>query len=304
MRVLIAGGSGMIGTALAKSLLAEGHQVWVLTRTPQAARLPQGALAVGWDGRACVEWADLLSQVDAVVNLVGERLSRWPWTKRQKQRFLDSRVEGGRALVQAIQAASPRPRVFMQASGVNYYGPRGLELVTEADGPGNDFLARLCQAWEASTQAVEKLGVRRVILRSAIVLSTQAGILPVMLFPLKWFVGGRLGSGKQGLAWIHLVDEVAAMRFLLDAPSAHGPYNLTAPNPISSAEFLRAAARDLHRPFWLPVPAFALRLALGGMATLVLDGLYLFPTRLQEQGFVFRFGTAEAALHDLLNISK
>jgi len=300
MRILITGGTGMIGTALAQSLLADGHQVSVLTRNPGKALLPQGAKAVGWDGKTSLGREEVISQMDAIVNLVGERLSRWPWTKQQKQRFWDSRVPVGKILVQAIQAASPRPKVLIQASGVNYYGPRGLEPVTEADAPGKDFLAGLCQAWEASTQPLETLGLRRVILRSAIVLSARDGILPIMLLPVRLFAGGPLGRGWQGLAWIHLVDEVAAIRFLLENENAAGPFNLTAPDPISSADFLRTAARVLRRPYWLPAPAFALKLALGEMATLVLDGAYIRPTRLQEMGFTFRYGNLEAALRDLL----
>ena len=301
MRILIVGGTGMIGTALTKSFLADGHQVWVLTRNPGKARLLEGATAIGWNGKTTEGWGKITEQMDAVVNLVGEPLSRWPWTKKQKQRFWDSRVGGGRALAQAIQAASPRPKVLIQASGVNYYGPRGMEPVTEADGAGKDFLAGLCEAWEASTEPIEKLGLRRVIVRSAIVLSEKDGILPIMLFPVRLFAGGPLGNGRQGLAWIHLADEVAAIRFLLEDPIASGPFNLTAPNPVSSAEFTRTAARALRRPYWLPAPAFALRLALGEMATLVLDGLYLRPVRLQELGFNFRFDSLEAALRDLLN---
>ena len=300
MRILISGGTGMIGTALSKSLLAEGHQVWVLTRNPGAARLPDGVRAISWDGRTSLGWEEVLSQMDAVVNLVGERLSKWPWTKRQRQRFFDSRVEGGRALVGAIQAASPRPQVLIQASGVNYYGPLGPTPVTEAQSPGNDFLADVCRAWEGSTEPVEELGVRRIIIRSAIVLSAQYGILPIMLFPVKLFLGGPLGGGRQGLPWIHLEDEVNAIRFLLENQSANGPYNLTAPVPISSAEFMRVAAKQLHRPYWLPIPAFMLRFVLGGMSTLVLDGAYLLPGRLHELGFDFRFRTAQAALSDLL----
>jgi uncharacterized protein (TIGR01777 family) len=242
----------------------------------------------------------MVSQVDAVINLVGEALFHWPWTKGQRQRFWDSRVQAGKALTLAIQAASPPPQVLIQASGVNYYGPHGLEPVTEADAPGQDFLARLCQAWEDSTAPVESLGVRRVIVRSAIVLSARDGILPLMLLPVRLFAGGPLGTGRQGLAWIHLSDEVAAIRFLLENPAARGPYNLTAPQPLSSAEFTRTAAKVLRRPYWLPAPAFALRLALGEMATLVLDGLYLRPARLQELGFTFRFASLESALRDLL----
>ena len=191
------------------------------------------------------------------------------------------------------------PKVLIQASGVNYYGPHGLEPVTEADAPGKDFLAGLCQAWEASTQPVEKLGVRRAIIRSAIVLSARDGILPIMLLPVRLFAGGPLGSGRQGLAWIHLEDEVAAIRFLLENDNARGPFNLTAPEPISSADFIRTAARLLRRPYWLPAPAFALKLALGEMATLVLDGAYIRPVGLQKLGFPFRFGNLEVALRDL-----
>jgi len=301
MRVLITGGTGMIGTALVKSLQADGHQVWVLTRKPHSARLPEGVRIIGWDACTSAGWGELVNQVDAVVNLVGERLSKWPWTKRQKQRFWDSRVKGGRALVEAIQTVSTPPKVLVQASGVNYYGPHDLTPVSEADASGNDFLSDLCKAWEASTEPVEKMGVRRVIVRSAIVLSAQAGILPIMLFPVRVFAGGPLGSGRQGLPWIHLEDEVAAIRFLLETQSASGPFNLTSPNPISSSEFLRAVATTLHRPYWLPVPAFMLRLVLGGMSTLVLDGAYLRPGGLQELGFNFHFETAQAALRDLLS---
>jgi uncharacterized protein len=300
MRVLITGGTGMIGRALVKSLLADGHQVWVLTRFPHAARLPEGVQGIAWDGRTTIGWGELMSRVDAVVNLVGERLSRWPWTKKQRQRFWNSRVDGGHALVEAIRAASPRPKILIQASGVNYYGPRDLTPVTEADAPGKDYLADLCRAWEDSTKLVEEMGVRRVIIRSAIVLEARDGILPIMMLPVKFFAGGPLGSGRQGLAWIHLEDEVAAIRFLMENQAASGPYNLTAPVPISSAKFLRILAGVLKRPYWLPVPIFALRFVLGGMSTLVLDGMYLLPKRLQELGFHFRFETAESALGDLL----
>jgi len=299
MRILIAGGSGLIGTALTGSFLADGHQVWVLTRNPAQAHLPEGATAVGWDGQTSLGWGEILSRMDAVVNLVGESLSSWPWTRKKKQRFWDSRVAAGTALTRAIQAASPRPKVLIQASAVNYYGPHGLEPVTEADKPGQDFLAGLCQAWEASTQPVEEMGVRRVVIRSAIVLAANAGILPIMLFPIRAFAGGPLGNGRQGLPWIHLADELAAIRFLLENPRASGPFNLTVPEPLSSVEFMHTAARALRRPYWLPVPAFALRLLLGGLATLILDGMYLRPARLQELGFAFRFGSLADALGDL-----
>jgi uncharacterized protein len=300
MRVLIAGGTGMIGMTLVESLLADGHQPFVLTRSVQAARFPEGVQIIAWDGRTTTGWGEVMGQVDAVVNLVGERLSRWPWTKKQRQRFWNSRVDSGQALVEAIRAASPRPKVFIQASGVNYYGPRGLSTVSEADLPGTDYLADLCIAWEDSTKMVEELGVRRIIVRSAIVLDARDGILPIMMLPIKLFVGGPLGSGRQGLAWIHLDDEVAAIRFLLENQEVSGPFNLTAPAPISNADFLRILAGLLKRPYWLPVPAFVLRFVLGGMSTLVVDGMYLLPKRLVDLGFHFHFETAESALSNLM----
>jgi uncharacterized protein (TIGR01777 family) len=300
MRVLLSGGTGMIGQTLVSSLLADKHQAIVLTRSPQRARLPQGAQAIGWDGQTSKGWGEWASQAEAVVNLVGERLSKWPWTENQRKRFWNSRVDGGLALVEAIRAASPRPKVLIQASGVNYYGPRGLSPVTEEDASGMDYLAELCRAWEDSTKPVEEMGVRRVIIRSAVVLDAKDGILPLMMLPAKLFTGGRLGNGRQGLPWIHLQDEVGAIRFLMEKEEASGPFNLSGPTPISSAEFLRTLARVLKRPYWLPVPGFALRMVLGGMATLILDGMYILPKRLQELGYPFRFETAEAALRDLL----
>lgn len=300
MRVLIAGGTGMIGTALTKSLLTDGHSVAVLTRDPATAHLPEGASAVRWDARTPAGLAEELSRTDAVVNLVGERLSKWPWTKAQKQRFWSSRVDAGRALTEAIRAASPRPKVLIQASGVNYYGPRGPEPVSEADAAGSDFLAQLCVAWEGSTQAVEALGVRRAVIRTAVVLSAKEGILPLMMLPVKLFAGGPLGGGKFGMPWIHLVDEVSAIRFLLENEKASGAFNLTAPTPTSSADFLRAVAKALHRPYWLPVPGFALRLLLGEMSVLVLEGQFLRPQRLTQMGYTFRYEKAESALKALL----
>jgi len=300
MHVLIAGGTGMIGTALTRSLLAGGHTVSVLTRDPETARLPEGASAIRWDARTPEGLTDAIAHADAVVNLVGERLSKWPWTKAQKERFWSSRVNAGLALTEAIKAASPRPKVLVQASGVNYYGPHGLETVTEADPAENDFLAQLCVAWEASTQPVEELGVRRVVIRTAVVLSAKEGILPLMLLPVKLFAGGPLGGGKFGMPWIHLDDEVAAIRFLLESEKASGAFNLAAPAPTSSGDFLRAAARTLHRPYWLPVPGFVLRLVLGEMSVLVLEGQFLRPQLLQEMGFRFRYETVGDALRQLL----
>lgn len=294
MRILISGGTGMIGTALAGSLLADGHQVWVLTRDPGTARLPEGAIPIGWDSRN-----DTMSGMDAVVNLAGESLAHWPWTARRKRRFLESRVRPGQALVEAIRTASPRPKVLIQASGINHYGLRG-ETADENTPPGDDFLARLTVDWEAATGEVEELGVRRCIIRTAVVLAHKGGLLPLMALPVRSFVGGPLGGGQQAVPWVHITDTVAVLRRLLEDETARGPFNLIAPEQTSNAAFYRALARSLKRPYWFPTPAFLLRWTLGEMAVLVVEGRYARPARLLEAGYRFHFETVEAALQDLL----
>ncbi len=292
MNVLIAGGTGFIGLALTQSLLKDGHQVWVLTRNPEGARLPAGVTPVGWDGRTVGAWLETFSKMEAVVNLVGENVGQWPWTAERKKRIRESRVEAGVALAGAFQKAARVPGVLIQASGVGYYGPCGSEPVHENSPAGADFFSSVAQDWEASTRIVDSLGVRRVIIRTSLVLDAQAGILPLMALPVRLFAGGPLGSGKQGVSWIHIEDQVRALRFLLENEKALGAFNLSAPNPLSNADFLSALARTLGRPYWLPAPAFALRLVLGEMSTLLLDGQFAIPQRLVNLGFVFKYETA------------
>ena len=301
MRIIVAGGTGFIGAALTKNLLAEGHQVWILTRNLQTARLAEGVRGAGWDGRTTAGWGELVSQVDAIVNLAGENLGNGPWTEERKKRIISSRVEAGQAISDGIRQANPRPKVLIQASAVGYYGPHDDEPVTEESAPGRGFLAEVCKAWEASSLPVEALGVRHIIIRTGVVLSKDGGALQRMMLPFGLFAGGPLGNGRQGLPWIHPADEVAGIRFLLENEKAQGVFNLSAPNPLSNANFGQVLAKVMRRPYWLPVPAFALRLLLGEISTLVLEGQYMLPTRLQEHGFRFLFETAEAALRDLLD---
>jgi len=300
MRVLISGGSGFIGTALTKSLLGDGHEVVILTRNPQKAVINEGVKFIGWENLADPSRSDLLPQVEAVVNLAGKNIGAGLWTKKRKEQIISSREEAGKLLTEAIRKTSKRPKVFIQASAVGFYGPRRSETVTEASSAGNDYLAEVCKAWEASTLAVEELGVRRAIIRTGVVLSRNEGALPRMLLPFRLFVGGPLGNGKQGFPWIHPEDEVAAIRFLIEDEKASGVFNLCAPKPLSNADFGRIIGKVLQRPYWLPAPPFALRLLLGEMSTLVLDGQYMLPGRLAEMGFRFHFENAEAALEDLL----
>jgi len=298
MNVLITGGTGLLGRALAKSLLADGNKVWILTRTPQRASLPLGCTAVGWDGRSAQGWGALVNDMDAVVNLAGLNMSAWPWTETRKQSFWNSRVWAGQAVAEAIRLAQKRPAVLIQMSGIGHYGFHG-EMATESTPPADDFSARLTVAWELSSQPVEELGVRRAVVRTAPVLTRDNIIVKLMELPVRLFVGGRLGSGDQTFPWIHLADEIRAIRFLLTEERARGPFNLIAPEAASNAAFTRALAKQLKRPYWFHIPALPMRLVLGEMSSLVLEGRPAQPQRLLEAGFQFQHPTLQSALDEL-----
>jgi len=299
-RVIITGGTGLIGRALATELVAAGHEVVVLSRDPQRARgLPPGVRAEKWDGRTAQGWAPLADGAYAIVNLAGENLAGGRWTAVRKERIRHSRLNAGQAVVEAARAAARKPAVVVQASGIGYYGPRGDEEVTEEAPPGSDFLGRLAVEWEASTASVEALGVRRVVVRTGVVLSLEGGALPRLALPFRFFLGGPLGSGRQWTPWIHIADEVGAIRFLLEQDGARGPYNLSAPHPVTNRELARALGRAMRRPAWFPIPALALKLVLGEMSAVLLTGQRAVPKRLLEEGFAFRFPDVEAALQSL-----
>ena len=295
MKVLIAGGSGFLGTALRNSLISANHDVFILTR-----RTPKAAHEIQWDGKTPGGWGHVINEMDAVVNLTGFGLEHWPWTKRQKQRFIDSRVIPGLALVAAIQNAYRRPRVFLQTSGINRYGLRGEGLADESTPPAGDFLGQLTVQWEDATQPVEEHGIRRVIARNAVVLARSTGLFPLMALSPRLFFGGKFGDGKQAMPWIHVVDQANAMRFVLEDENARGPFNLISPEPTSNAEFMHVVCKALHRPYWFHVPKFLLRLMLGEMSVLLTEGRYSQPKRLIELGFQFQFGKLENAMEDLL----
>jgi len=313
MNVLVSGGTGLIGQALVVALMEDGHQLSVLTRDPVKARekLPALVRPIGWDGHSTQGWAHLVETSDAVINLAGASIAgeslaailTQRWTSTSKARIRTSRIAAGQALLAAIQAASHKPQVFLQASAVGYYGPRTEADIPESTPAGSDFLAQVCQEWEESTASLENLGVRRVITRTGLVLASQGGILPVMLLPTRLFVGGPLGNGRQAVPWIHLADEVNAIRFLINNPEARGAYNLTAPNPVQQRELAKIAGRVLKRPSWFPTPAAALKLALGEKAALVLEGQNARPHRLLAAGYRFQFESLDAALENLLQSS-
>jgi uncharacterized protein (TIGR01777 family) len=309
MHVVIAGGSGLIGRQLTMNLADDGDEVIILSRHPgEVLGLPKGAKAVEWDGKTLQDWMQYIDNSDVVINLTGENLSGkglFPsrWTEERKSRLLQSRVNSGTVLTQAIEHAKTKPSVFIQASGINYYGTQGDKPVTEADAAGNDFLANLSKEWEASSQLVESMGIRRVVVRNGIVLSTKAGALPVITLPYRLYVGGPLGNGRQVFSWIHLQDEVSAIQFLLHDPQAYGAYNLTSPNPVTNDEFGKTIGKVIHRPHYFKIPGFAMRLALGEVSMMVLEGQTVIPQKLIEAGFEFEFPTLDDALRDLLSKS-
>lgn len=295
MKVLIAGGSGFLGAALVNSLKHDNQEVIVLTR-----RAPRNSSQIQWDGKTTNGWGQIVNEVDAVVHVAGFGLQHWPWTRKQKQKFIDSRVIPGLALVSAIQSAARPPKVFLQSSGINRYGLQGEGIADESTPPGEDFLAQITIPWEAVTESLEELGVRRIVARNAVVLAKNGGMFPLMALPVRLFFGGKFGDGKQAMSWIHIADQVNAVRFLLAHENARGAYNLIAPTPTSNADFMRAVAKALHRPYWFHVPAFLLKLALGEMSILLTEGRYSQPKRLIELGFQFQFGELENAMEDLL----
>lgn len=299
MRVLIVGGSGLIGGALCESLVRDSHQPVVLSRSPDRQRLPAGVRAVGWDGRTLGPWVEELSSCDAVVSLAGESIFG-RWTAAKKARLRSSRIETSALVAQAFAAAPRRPLVLVQGSAVGYYGDTGDQIVEESSSAGDDFLARLAVEWEAASAPVEPLGVRRPVVRTGVVLSRRGGAMVPLRRAFRAFAGGPLGDGQQWMPWIHEADEVGAIRFLLESPAATGPFDLVAPEPVRNRDFSRAVGKALGRPSWLPAPKLGLRLLLGELGEALLAGQRAMPARLVALGFRFRFPALEPALADLL----
>ena len=306
MRIIIAGGSGLIGRELASALVNTGNELSILSRNPgKVIDMPGAVKILQWDGKTLQEWGKEIEKTDAVINLTGENISGsglFPtrWTAERKERLRQSRVSAGKVLTQAIEMSGKKPSVFVQASGIGFYGKQPEKQFTEESGGGDDFFANLSKVWEASSQPVEVLGVRRVIVRNGIVLSTKGGALPSLLLQYRLFVGGPIGGGKQVYSWIHIDDEVNAIRFLIENNNASGVFNLTAPNPVTNKEFGKTISRVMRRPHYFPLPGFGMRIAFGEVASMVLEGQTVFSNKLLEAGYVFKFPTLDLALKDLL----
>lgn len=291
MKVVIAGGTGFLGTPLVSELRTSGNDVSVLTRRSAA----PGLIRWSPDGTTG-PWAEAIDGADAVINLAGESIAGHRWTPAHKARIRDSRIRATRSLVAAIHAAARKPAVFLSASAVGYYGSRGDETLTDESAPGDDFLATVCRAWEAEALRAA-VATRVVLLRTGLPLERSGGALPRIALPFRFLAGGPLGSGHQYWPWIHRDDWVALAIWALQASGVSGPLNLTAPRPVPNREFAAALGRVLKRPSWLPAPGFALRLLLGEMAdALLLAGQRAIPAKAQALGFRFRYTALEPAL--------
>ena len=302
MKVVLAGGTGFIGSALIEALLARGDKVVLLTRNLHAAQLRWDAKVDArlWNARDPGPWVMAVNGADAVVNLAGESVVHERWTPERKLTLIKSRIDSTRDIVAAISAAKARPLVLINASAVGYYGSAPGRPCGEDAPQGSDFLAALCGQWEREARAAEKLGVRVVMARFGVVLGKEGGAFAKMLTPFKRGVGGPLGSGRQPFAWIHRDDAVSSILFAVDDAKLSGPINVAAPDAKTNVEFTRALARALHRPAFLSAPAFVLRLALGEMSSLLLGGQNAVPKKLLERGYKFQYPALDGALASLL----
>lgn len=293
MKILMSGASGLVGTALTKSLEADGHEVNPLVRYSTA----YGAKEIEWNPARYSIAMSRIEGFDAVIHLAGESIAEGRWTDEKKKRIRDSRVKGTQLLSESIASLATPPRVFLSASASGYYGDRGDEILTEASQPGDDFLADVCVAWENATRDAAEKGIRTVNLRFGIILAQDGGALAKMLPPFRMGVGGRVGDGKQWMSWIALEDVVAAIKQALEDEALHGPVNVVTPNPVTNAEFTKTLGRVLSRPTIFPIPAFGVRLAFGELAdALLLASQRVEPAKLKQVNFEFRYPRLEEAL--------
>jgi uncharacterized protein len=292
MRIVIAGGSGFLGEPLVKRLVARGDDVAVLSRNPAKVRAGRG---VAWDGRTQGPWNAEVAAADVVINLAGENIGAGRWTDERKKQLVASRLDATGAIVEALRSAPPRERTLLNASATGYYGLRADEELDEGAPRGAGFLAELVEKWERAAREAESVA-RVVILRFGVVLAPDGGALVKMMLPFKLGAGGPVGSGAQWMSWIDRDDALRIIEWAIDHPQVRGTYNATAPQPVRNRDFARALGRALHRPAFMPAPAFALRIAFGQMADeVLLGGQRVVPRRAEKEGFTFDVPTVEAS---------
>ena len=297
MRIVVSGGTGFIGRSLCASLCQEGHRVTLLTRRKEEVQRSCGSTvtAVEWNGREAGAWEHCLEGADAVINLAGA-----PIADARKRLLSESRVLTTRLLVEVMSRRSSKPRTLISASGIGYYGASDDRVLDEGAARGQGFLADLCLAWEAEALRAAEFGVRVVMLRTGMVLEQDGGVLPKMLLPFRLFAGGPIMPGTQWVSWIHRRDHIGLIQWALTTPSVSGPVNVVAPEAVTMSRFCEVLGRVLHRPSWLPVPSFALHVALGELGTLMTTGQRVNPAKVLAGGYVFHYPTLEPALRAIM----
>ena len=304
VKIVIAGGTGLIGETLSSLLVERGHEVFILTRDKKKYSLNSGPVHyISWlhDGAKPEE---RLGSVDVMINLAGSTINT-RWSSKGKEKIVTSRLSAVDELHRIINKLPRKPKVFVNASAIGFYGTSEKEEYTErTEQPGNDFLADTVVKWETSVKKIEKEGIRTVLCRFGLVLDDQQGAFPLMLLPYRFFIGGTIGSGNQWVSWIHVQDVVRAILFVIENELVKGPVNFTAPSPVPMKKFGRAISYIWERPHWLPVPSFVLKVILGEMSLLLLKGQYVFPEKLLKSGFVFHYPELEMALKAIANHSN
>ncbi|MGD9486780.1 MAG: TIGR01777 family oxidoreductase [Calditrichaceae bacterium] len=306
MRIIITGATGFIGTHLTKRLTDSGHKVIALSRNPKNAQriLGNEISCLQWAGKDTTPWLDQLNGDYGIINLAGENIAAGRWSADRKQKILRSRVDAGEIIVNAVRQAAKKPEFVMQASAIGIYGSSRELIFDEETLPGKGFLADVCKRWEESSKEIENMRIRRIIIRTGVVLGQNGGIMKKMSLPFKLFIGGPPGDGKQGFSWIHMDDEVRAIQFLLESKHQKGIFNLTAPNPVFMTDFTKIYGKALNRPSWLPVPSFVLKTLFGEMAEeVILSGQKVMPKALLKAGFTFNFPDLKNAVNDLTGLN-
>jgi uncharacterized protein (TIGR01777 family) len=303
MKILVLGGTGSIGTQLIEKLLKRDNEVYVFTRNEKKARRLFGdkVFVQQWRTDDYIILQEYAHKVEVVINLAGENIGKKRWKGDQKRKILSSRVNIGKALSFALKQSQDKPYLLIQSSAVSYYGFSEDKEFTEDSPNGEGFLPMVTKQWEESVRNVEEDNTRKIFIRTGIVLGKSGGMLPQMIKPFSYFIGGPLGSGRQWLSWVHIDDATEAIVQLAEKDGLSGAFNLTAPNPVTMKEFARILGKVMKKPSWLPVPAFLLKAVFGDMSReTMLQGQKVMPKRLQELGFEFKYPGLEEALHDLV----
>lgn len=303
-KIVIAGGTGFIGSALVKALASETNEFIVLSRNP--AENPFSAIQsvkmVGWNGRDSSGWSDVVDGADAVINCAGASIAGLHWTGKKRAQILNSRVNATQALVDAVRQATQKPRVVLQTSAIGIYGEYGSEIVTESSKVGTGFMSEVVQNWEKTATGFENEGVRTVMFRTGVVLGAGGGSLPLMTLSFRLFAGGHFGNGEQWLSWIHLDDLVRLHLFTLEHGTFSGIVNAVAPNPVQGRTFFTTIGKVLHRPKWFNIPAWLIRLSMGEMGEkLLLESIRVLPESALQAGFTYNYSDLNSALEEALS---